>query len=619
MLQLFVMKLVKVKIQNYRSVNSTEFPIDKNLTTLVGANEHGKTNLLRAIELLNFETAIKISDGRTAKNSISEKVGDTKVFYEFSLSDLDYNLVNKNLLDLFLKIKNATVAATPVPTPTITPTGENTAIITNQPLSSEVVLIPKIEIRPAIKISKNILLEISYKDELTNYYKILEPINLNDDEDTIILDFIKTNFKNNIFYFDTFDDRLNHRINKNEIIEKNNDVTNGLIKLAGLSGQESKIFEDTQTARQLIKNGAEELTRQLKSLWIQGKEDDIQVNLGRSLDGTCLNVDIEDFNTYGDISTRSRGFLFFLSFILKFKQYHDGDLKNFIFLIDEPGIFLHPRGQKDLLLYLENLSKYNQMIYTTHSPFMINRLDNFRVRVVSKDKEKGTQVDVKPYMHNWKSLRASLGMMLADSFYYADNNLVVEGSSDRLYLLTLLKTFHEKSIIKSELNILSIIDSSGASNVASMCKIVKSEDRPYVAFVDSDKSGKSAKTSVEKLTEKTFIKEVSDFNSEAVTIEDLLPRKYLNLAINLYITELSIEGVCSKPTVSFDSKAKGNVIEELNKYISDNNLGIEDISKLNIARHFDEEISKIKNEDFNPKDFDNCKALITWITQVLNI
>lgn len=592
------MKLNRIKIQNYRSVIEADFPIDKNLTTLVGANEHGKTNLLRAIELLDFDTIIKTSDRRIAKNPISEEVAETKLSYELIFSD-------ENLIELNKKIsekENVSITVQPQTNNEIQP------VIETEKQSEQ----PKIT-------DRNIHLEIAYNDGKTNSYAIVLPDNLNENEEEIILDFIEEKLSNNIFYFDTFEDRLNHRIQKDEIINKKNDVTNGLIKLGGLNGKENIIFEDTPVGRQLLKSGAEELTEQLKKLWIQGKEDDIQVRLSLSNDGNFLNVDVEDFNTYGDVSTRSRGFLFFLSFILKFKEYHDGDLENFIFLIDEPGIFLHPRGQKDLLLYLESLSEFNQMIYTTHSPFMINRLNNFRVRVVSKDKEKGTQIDVKPYIHNWKSLRASLGMMLSDSFYYADNNLVVEGPSDRLYLVTLLRLFHEQGVVKSDLNILSIVDSGGAPNVSSMCRIIKSEDRPYVVLVDSDKAGKRAKTGIIKFTKQEDVKEVSDFKTDALTFEDILPRKYICQAINSYIQELIADGVCNQPQKAFDFRGKNGVMEQLSKYIQDNNLGIEDISKLNIARHFEEETNKIQKDKFSIKDFSDSKSVVEWVSKSLKI
>ncbi|MBI4094750.1 MAG: AAA family ATPase [Candidatus Liptonbacteria bacterium] len=591
------MKLNRVKIKNYKSVAEADFPVDKNLTSVVGANEHGKTNLLKAIQLLDFTTPILESDKRISKNPIADKVDETSVIYEFTLTDEDIKALNEKLAASEKTDDSQT---------------QKTEVASADEIPAE-----KTEQRKPVSIGKTVELEISYHDGKENYYTVISPEGLGDDQEQAAVDFLQEKLEKNIFYFDTFEDRLNHRIPKAEITGKTNDVTNGLMKLAGLNTKEAAIFEDTAVARQLRLNGAKELTKQLKKLWIQGKEDDIEIKLSLSNDGNFLNIDIEDFNTYGDVSTRSRGFLFFLSFILKFKEYHDGDLKDFIFLIDEPGIFLHPRGQKDLLLYLENLSEFNQMIYTTHSPFMINRLNNFRVRVVSKDKEKGTQVDVKPYIHNWKSLRASLGMMLADSFYYADNNLVVEGPSDRLYLLTLLKTFNENRFIKADLNILSIIDSGGAPNTPSMCRIVKSEERPYVVLVDSDKSGKRAKNGIVKFTEAAKVKEVSDFNSDALTIEDLLPRKYFNLAVNAYIQELVDDGVCSKPSKDFSSTAKSGVMEKLEEYIKDNSLGIEEISKLNIARHFEDELSKLTK--IEAKDFNALNSLIKWISDSLKI
>ena len=436
------------------------------------------------------------------------------------------------------------------------------------------------------------------------------PENLKD----AITSYLESSLEKNIFYFDTFEDKLKHRIEKSEIVNRSDDITNGLMKLASLQGKESVIFEDTPIARRYLLEGERQLTDQLKSLWIQGKEDNIEVRLRISNDGNFLNVDIEDSNTYGDVSTRSRGFLFFLSFILKFKEYHDGDLKEFIFLIDEPGIFLHPRGQKDLLLYLENLSEFNQLIYTTHSPFMINRLNNFRVRVISKDKEVGTQVDVKPYIHNWKSLRTSLGMMLNDSFYYADNTLILEGPADRLYLITLLKLFHKKGVIKSDLNILSIIDSGGVSNVPTMVQIVKSEGRPLVVFIDSDTQGNNAKKAVlNRGIRKEKIKQVGNFQNGAITTEDLLPREYLNKAINLYISELADDGLLKKPKEEFSFQENG-VIDELKKHLDGTK-----ISKLNIARHFDEIVSETQSDEFEKEKFSDIEKVLEWVSDILRI
>ena len=246
---------------------------------------------------------------------------------------------------------------------------------------------------------------------------------------------------------------------------------------------------------------------------------------------------------------------------------------------------------------------------------MINRLNNFRVRVISKDKEVGTQVDVKPYIHNWKSLRTSLGMMLNDSFYYADNTLIVEGPADRLYLITLLEFFHKKEIVKSDLNILSIIDSGGAPNVPTMAQMVKSEGRPLVVFIDSDKQGNNAKKAVLKRgVAEREIKQVGDFRNGAITTEDLLPRKYLNKAINSYISELVDEALLEKPEKEEFAFQEDGVMDELKKYLE----GTE-ISKLNIARHFDEIISEIQSNEFKREEFADIEKVIGWVSNLLEI
>ncbi len=590
------MKLIKLEIYNFKSIGYAILPVDEKITTLVGANEHGKTNLLSAFTLLDFKTPIKESDKRISKNSNSANEDKTKIIYEIVLSEEEVEELQNELRSVNSASKSSN--------------GENQK--TTESKTTKI----------GVKVLQNIKFQIGYHDGQINTNQIIEPASIEDSEKDKILDYLRKS-KCGIFYFETFKEGLKHRIPREEIINKSNDITNGLIKLAGLSGRETTIFEDTTTAHRYLRDGEERLTKQLKSLWIQGKEDDIQVKLIVNRDGNFLCVDIEDFNTYGEVSTRSLGFIFFLSFILKFKQYHDGDLENQILLIEEPGIFLHPRGQKDLLLYLENLSKFNQLIYTTHSPFIINRLNNFRVRVISKDKEKGTQVNVKPYNHNWGVLRASLGMLLSDSFYYADNNLIVEDTSDRLFIITLLKLFHEKGWINADLNILSIIDSGGAGNVPTMVQIIKSEERPFVVLVDSDNQGDNAiKSLIKREVVREDLKQVGDFKAGAITIEDLLPKKFWVEAVNKYIDELSDNEVCKKPEKSFIFE-DGEAVKCLKEYFKVNELGIEDISKLNIARHFEElieeQIVAASKDNFDIKDFEDTKPLIKWIVKKLKI
>jgi predicted ATP-dependent endonuclease of OLD family len=88
-------------------------------------------------------------------------------------------------------------------------------------------------------------------------------------------------------------------------------------------------------------------------------------------------------------------------------------------------LHLHPAGQKDLARLIENLSIKNQVVYTTHSPFMINREYPERVRVVTKE-EIGTQIDTDAYRDNWKPLRQSIGLTVGDLFFFSNKGVLLE-------------------------------------------------------------------------------------------------------------------------------------------------------------------------------------------------
>lgn len=298
-----------------------------------------------------------------------------------------------------------------------------------------------------------------------------------------------------------------------------------------------------------------------------------------------------------------------------FRDYYDGSLENNILLLEEPGLFLHPRGKKDLLIYLEELSKSNQVIYTTHSPYSLNRLANFRIRVISKTKTEGTKVDLKPFRRNWKALRDSLGMVLGDSFYYADKNLLVEGSSDKLYLTTLLIVANKLRVTNADLNLLSILDSGGCSNVPTMAQLVHSEGRPFAILLDSDGKADEAYRVLERrkildekdnnekslvsVAEKVF--RVKKYKKGALTIEDLLPLDFYRKAVNEYIEELVSDQTIEGNIKTYNTSAKYDRLNRLKKWLSEKFQLEKGISKLNIARHFDILITNELDKSFLDK------------------
>lgn len=79
------------------------------------------------------------------------------------------------------------------------------------------------------------------------------------------------------------------------------------------------------------------------------------------------------------LKNRSKGFLWFFSFLVWFSKIQGNTNSKYILLLDEPGLSLHASAQSDLLRFIdEKLAPEYQVIYTTHSPFMIDSLSSMR-------------------------------------------------------------------------------------------------------------------------------------------------------------------------------------------------------------------------------------------------
>ena len=148
-----------------------------------------------------------------------------------------------------------------------------------------------------------------------------------------------------------------------------------------------------------------------------------------------------------ELGTRSRGFVWFFSFLA---WYGDVQRKkqNVILLLDEPGLSLHGKAQGDLLRYFEKeLVPNHQVIYTTHSPFMVDPTRFERVRIVQDrsvdtdedlpDGEEGTKVTsdvLEATDDSLFPLQGALGYDISQTLFVGSNSLIVEGVSDLLYL-----------------------------------------------------------------------------------------------------------------------------------------------------------------------------------------
>lgn len=128
------------------------------------------------------------------------------------------------------------------------------------------------------------------------------------------------------------------------------------------------------------------------------------------------------------------------SFLVWFSKIQGNKNSKYILLLDEPGLSLHASAQNDLLRFIdEKLAPEYQVIYTTHSPFMIDSLKLNEVRTVYDTQNPKIGSVVSDAVEERDSdtlfpLQAALGYTIAQNLYVSPNNLLVEGISDLVYL-----------------------------------------------------------------------------------------------------------------------------------------------------------------------------------------
>ena len=168
-----------------------------------------------------------------------------------------------------------------------------------------------------------------------------------------------------------------------------------LCKAAGLDLRQLQALldrNDQATRNQLVNRAGSVVTAEIRRLW---KDRALKVRF--NLDGQYLDTLVSDPNAAYEVEVnleeRSRGFQWFFSFYVAFfADTRGGQAEDAVLLLDEPGLHLHAHSQADLLAHLEKDFAGNQVIYTTHSPFMVptHRLD--AVRTASLDETAGTTV-----------------------------------------------------------------------------------------------------------------------------------------------------------------------------------------------------------------------------------
>lgn len=232
------------------------------------------------------------------------------------------------------------------------------------------------------------------------------------------------------------------------------------------------------------------LTDQIMEFWKQNEDLEVEVDIKEDKsdeapfnNGPNLYLRIKNRRHRG-VSTpfqqRSRGFIWFFSFLVWFDSVHhqigaEGTGKrDLILLLDEPGLALHALAQSDFLRYIDDLSTRHQVLYTTHSPFMIHSNRLHEVRVVEDRDKVGTVISENLGDSDARTifpLQAALGWTVAQNLFITEKNLLVEGPSELLYL-KLLSSLLEKAGRKGLREDVTIVPVGGLDKVATFVALL---------------------------------------------------------------------------------------------------------------------------------------------------
>ena len=224
------------------------------------------------------------------------------------------------------------------------------------------------------------------------------------------------------------------------------------------------------------------------------------------------------------LSNRSRGFNWFFSFLVWFMKIQENRDDTYILLLDEPGLNLHAKAQNDLLKFLCDLSEKYQIIYTTHSPFMINTENLNQVRTVL-EKEDGTHISESVQEKDPNTLfplQAALGYDLAQNLFVAKKNLLVEGIADLTYLTILSSILNENGRVSLKDDIV-IVPTGGADKIATFVSLLRGNELNMVCLLDTF-TDRSAQARLNNLTVQNIIKE-----KKIIFYHDVLNRKFADV------------------------------------------------------------------------------------------
>ena len=296
------------------------------------------------------------------------------------------------------------------------------------------------------------------------------------------------------------------------------------------------------------------------------------------VDGDDLVLKVSDQNNEFPIpfEERSHGFQWFFSFYLVFLVESQKAHSGAILLLDEPGLHLHPTMQSKLIDLFERISEKNQLLYSTHLPFLVdgNHLERVRTVHLAGPEPQKTVIsnDVRPTgdRDTLFPIQAAVGYSIAQTLFLGKRSVIVEGITD-YWLIKALNdclstdngspTLHEETVL---------IPAGGTSRLMPLASIMLAStgvgEGHLMVLLDSDTEGRQADQRLKDVFsgESAVLMLGSAIDLAEATIEDLVPR-------DVYVEAVKQAG--HKCTPNADEKAAPTNVKAMEQVFERKHLG----------------------------------------------
>lgn len=402
-----------------------------------------------------------------------------------------------------------------------------------------------------------------------------------------------------------------------------------LFYLADLDAQ--KLEEAQNSPSRLIKllhTASRKLSDRLNPAW---KGDPIHVEL-RWNPGNILSVVISDVHKDGTVTNtgllnrRAEGFKWTFSFIVNFAaETQRAELKEAILLLDEPARNLHPAQQRGISDLLKGLAGSNQILYATHSPFMIFDYTPGNLLVVELDKRKHLS---HIYYDYWNAddqtlipILYGLSRGLTESItdrqigFNSRPVIIVETMSDSMFLNAFDKFLKDPNLSMNPLNVVPAFSKNSVMALAIFYR-----NHGYDTFVLLDNTDESSQIAAQLEANQFKKVQMIFFELGGQTkqfLEDLIADDDYLYAVNqTYEVKLRKEGYKSLTKEAVSSKGRRSIIDNLNEIWKENqNLGWERFDREEICRYICEKIALNETDFLTDKTKDQFRALYRLIAE----